>query len=118
MVYPRELRERVVAYAYENHAVREAVGLIRKDPGVDPAGLSNRERSLLVDALWDKWPVGALCARLRLPRSFYYRHRGQAARQAKASRRIALGERLRSVSESNWRSYGYRRLTDALQAGV
>lgn len=86
------LRSREEDLRLQVDILRKAVGMITKDPGVDPTGLSNHERSLLVDTLRDRLPV---CARLRLPRSCYWWHRGWVLHaRRKAIKRIALGVRV------------------------
>ncbi|WP_165056814.1 MULTISPECIES: IS3 family transposase [unclassified Adlercreutzia] len=49
-----------------------AAELVKKDPGIDPGSLSNREKATLVDALKTTFPLNELLRYLGLARSSYY----------------------------------------------
>src|SRR5690606_3251658 len=53
----------------------KAAESIKKDPGVAPKKLTNKERTRLVDALKNQQPLRELLAYLELPRSSYFYHR-------------------------------------------
>ncbi|MGO1164972.1 IS3 family transposase, partial [Brucella sp. C7-11G] len=55
----------------EHDLLKKATELIKKDLGVDLQLLSNREKTLLVDALKDLYQLSDLLAQLRLARSSY-----------------------------------------------
>jgi transposase InsO family protein/transposase-like protein len=113
----RDLEREVTELRMELDVLKEAVGLLKKDHGVDLEDLSNIERFLVVDVLKGRWPVKSLCALLGLARSCYYYHLSrQPMRAIKAEVRRAKGEALRAVFAENWEAYGYRRLHDALNA--
>lgn len=113
----RDLERQVSELRMEVDVLKEVVGLLKKDPGVDLEDLSNLERSLVVDALKGRWAVNGLCLLLDLPRSCYYYHLSRRpARETKAAERKAKGEALKAAFDDNWRAYGYRRLYDALNA--
>jgi transposase InsO family protein/transposase-like protein len=77
----------------------------------NPQLLSNREKTMLVDALKQTYALPELLAALGLPRSSYFYHRARllvADRHADARRVIA------DIFELNHRCYGYRRIRAAL----
>jgi transposase InsO family protein len=79
--------------------------------GVNPQLLSNREKTMLVDALKQIYSLPELLAALGLARSSYFYHRARllvADRHADARRVIA------DIFELNHRCYGYRRIRAAL----
>lgn len=70
-----------------------AADLVKKDPGVDPANLTNREKALLIDALRPEFPVDELLAAVGIPKSSYYYQREALGRADKyADLRIRIAE--------------------------
>lgn len=49
-----------------------AAELVKKDPGIDPKRLTNKEKTILIDALKTTFPLNELLGYLRLARSSYY----------------------------------------------
>ena len=95
----------------EHDLLKKANELLKKDLGVAPQLLSNREKALLVDALKHRYALSELFAELDLARSSYFYHRAQLRRPDKyVDARVALAD----VFQSNHRCYGYRRLRAAL----
>jgi putative transposase len=87
--------------------LKETLVALKKDPGVDPRELTNREKVVMIDALKGRHSLPKLLKALGLTRSsFYY--------SVSASRRpdkYALERRLiRSIFEAQWSCYGYRRV--------
>ncbi len=96
----------------EHDLLKKANEIIKKDLGVDLQRLTNREKTMLVDALRPAHAVKDLLAALGLARSSYFYHRGQ----------IRLGDRyahvrsqLAEIFEKNRRCYGYRRMHGSLR---
>ena len=95
----------------EHDLLKKANELLKKGLGVDLQLLSNREKTLLVDALKQTYALSELLAELDLARSSYFYHRAQLQGADKyADARLALTE----VFECNHRCYGYRRMRAAL----
>jgi putative transposase len=95
----------------ENDLLKRANELLKKDQGVDLQLLSNREKTLLIDALKQTYALPELFAELNLARSSYFYHRTQLRIADKyAHARLAMTE----VFECNHRCYGYRRMRAAL----
>jgi transposase InsO family protein/transposase-like protein len=95
----------------EHDLLKKANELLKKGMGVDLKLLSNREKSLLVDALKQTYVRSELLAELNLARSSYFYHRAQLRNADKyAEVRLAITE----IFECNHRCYGYRRMRAAL----
>lgn len=95
----------------EHDLLKKANELQKKGLGVAPQLLSNREKTLLVDALKHTYALAELFAELDLARSSYFYHCAQLKRADKyADVRIAITD----VFQSNHRCYGYRRMLAAL----
>jgi len=95
----------------EHDILKKANELVKKGMGIDPQLLSNREKTMLIDALKQTYPLPELLSVLRLARSSYFYHRARllvADRHAGARRVIA------DIFECNHRCYGYRRIRAAL----
>ena len=95
----------------EHDILKKANELLKKGLGVTPQRLSNREKTILVDALKHTYALSALLVELDLARSSYFYHGSQLRRADKyADARLILTE----VFEGNHRCYGYRRMRAAL----
>lgn len=106
------LRREVQRLQLEHDLLKKANELQKKDLGIDLRLLTNREKTLLVDALLrQNHALPELLVRVGLARSSYFYHRAQ----------LQLGDRYADVRESitdlfeaNHRCYGYRRIHAAL----
>lgn len=95
----------------EHDILKKANELLKKDLGVDLQLLTNREKTLLVDALKPTYALSDLFVELDLARSTYFYHRTVLQKPDKyADTRLAIAE----VFECNHRCYGYRRMRAAL----
>jgi len=107
-----ELLERNIRHLQLEHdLLKKANELLKKGLGVAPQLLSNREKTLLVDALKHAYGLSELLTELDLARSSYFYHCGQLRIPDKyADARVAITD----VFQSNHRCYGYRRMHAAL----
>jgi putative transposase len=95
----------------EHDLPKKANELLKKEMGIDLQLLSNREKTLLVDALRPTHGLPELLTRLGLPRSCYFYHRaGLQAPDKHAGVRHTMAE----IFNLNHRCYGYRRMRGAL----
>ena len=95
----------------EHDLLKKANELLKKGLGVAPQLLSNREKTLLVDALKHTYAISELLAELDLARSSYFYHCARLKSPDKyADARVAITD----VFQSNHRCYGYRRMRAAL----
>jgi transposase InsO family protein/transposase-like protein len=105
------LRRDIHQLQLERDIMKKANELLKKGLGVTPQLLSNREKTLLVDALKQTYALSELLAGLDLARSSYFYHCSQLRTADKyADARIAIAD----VFHSNHRCYGYRRMRAAL----
>ena len=95
----------------ERDLLKKANEILKKGLGVDLQLLSNREKTLLVDALKERYALPELLAQLDLARSSYFYHR---ARVKVADKYLAVRQTLTDIFELNHRCYGYRRLQASL----
>jgi putative transposase len=95
----------------EHDLLKKANELLKKGLGVDLSLLSNREKTVLVDALKQTYELSELFSALNLARSSYFYHRARLQRPDKyADARLAITD----VFDCNHRCYGYRRMRAAL----
>jgi putative transposase len=103
----REIRQ----LQLERDLLNKANELLKKGLGVDLQLLSNREKTLLIDALREHYGLPELLAQLGLARSSYFYHR---ARTAVGDKYRSVRQSITDIFESNHRCYGYRRLQASL----
>jgi transposase InsO family protein len=91
----------------EKDVLKKANELLKKELGIDRQLLTNREKTLLVDALRQAYTLTELLCEVDLPRSSYFYHR---ARQEVADKYAEVRQIMAGIFESNYRCYGYRRI--------
>jgi putative transposase len=96
----------------EHDLLKKANEILKKDLGVNLQLLTNREKTMLVDALRPAHAVKELLAALSLARSSYFYHRGQLS---VGDRHIDVRRTLAEIFERNRRCYGYRRMHASLR---
>jgi transposase InsO family protein/transposase-like protein len=105
------LRRDIRQLQLEHDILKKANELLKKGLGVDLQLLTNREKTLLVDALKQTYALSELFSELGLPRSSYFYHRARLRVSDKYSDvRRAMAE----IFDLNHRCYGYRRIQAAL----
>lgn len=105
------LRRDVQRLQLEHDLLKKANELLKKDLGIDLRLLTNREKTLLVDALRQTYALPGLLVRLDLARSSYFYHRAQLRL---GDRYAPLRQSVRELFEANRSCYGYRRIHAAL----
>lgn len=95
----------------ENDLLKKANELLKKGLGVDLQLLSNREKTLLIDALKHTYTLAELLAELDIARSSYFYH---CARLRMPDKYADIRQVLSEVFHGNHRCYGYRRMHAAL----
>lgn len=105
------LRREVRQLRLEQDLLNKANELLKKGLGVDLQLLSNREKTLLIDALKEHYDLPELLGQLGLARSSYFYHR---ARAAVGDKYLQVRQSITEIFESNHRCYGYRRLQASL----
>ena len=99
----RDIRELQI----EHDLLKTASEMIKKELGGDLRDLSNREKTMLIVALKNRYKAPALLAPLGLARSSYFYHR---ARMNLEDKYLPIRQAMKEAFESNHRCYGYRRL--------
>ena len=91
----------------EKDLLKKANELLKKELGIDQQRLTNREKTLLLDALRSAYALTELLCQVGLPRSscFYPRARLEAADQYVEARQA-----MTDIFERNYHCYGYRRM--------
>lgn len=105
------LRREVRQLRLEQDLLNKANELLNKGLGVDLQLLSNREKTLLIDALKEHYGLPELLAQLGLARSSCFYHR---ARAGIGDKYLEVRQSITEIFESNHRCYGYRRLQASL----
>jgi len=95
----------------EHDLLKKANDLLKKDLGVDLQLLSNREKTMLIDALKEEYGLTCLLGRLVLTRSSYFYHR---SRMRAADKYAEVRCLITEIFESNHRAYGYRRIQGSM----
>ncbi|MGA0583940.1 MAG: IS3 family transposase, partial [Castellaniella sp.] len=107
-----DLEARVRKLRLEHDVLEKASELIKKEMGIHLLGLTNREKTMVVDALKDTYPIALLLQSLQLARSTYFYQR---LRQTRPDKYAQVRPRIRSLFAENYRCYGYRRIDAALR---
>jgi len=105
------LRHDIRKLQLEHDLLKKANELLKKDLGVDLRILSNREKTMLVDALREEYGIPELLDRLDLARSSYFYHRSP---KRLADKYAEVRSTITEIFENNHRSYGYRRIQASL----
>lgn len=105
------LRRDIRRLQLEHDLLKKANEIIKKGLGVDLQLLTNREKTLLVDALKQTHALSDLLTELGLARSSYFYHR---ARLQVADKYAGVRRAIADIFELNHRCYGYRRMHAAL----
>lgn len=101
------LQKQIRRLKLERDVLEHTAEIIKKDPGVDPKNLANREKAILVDALRKTHPLKDLLDCLSLSRSsYFYQH----ARLLAEDKYGELKDRIRVLFKENGECYGYRRI--------
>lgn len=95
----------------EHDLLMKANELIKKDTGIDRQVLTNREKTLLADALRQTHSLSELLEALGLARSSYFYHR---ARMQVTEKYTEVRRAMADIFERNHRCYGYRRMRASL----
>jgi transposase-like protein len=101
------LQRQIKRLKLEKDILEGTVEIVKKDPGVDPKSLTNKEKVILADALRNEYPLKELLDCLGMACSSYFYHRKIASMPGKYEE---LRRRIIEMFEENGRRYGYRRI--------
>ena len=106
------LEEQVHRLRLEKDILEATAEILKKDQGVDPKKLTNREKTVVIGALRERHPLNELLESLTIPKSSYFY---QCAAIAAQDKYVKLREHVRVVFTQADGRYGYRRIHAILQ---
>lgn len=106
------LKKEVFKLRMEKDLLEGAAELIKKDPGISLANLTNKEKTILIDALRTKYPLKELLNSLQLVKSSYYYQRSAKGINTKYDK---TKEEIIHLFNKNYKCYGYRRIHKILK---
>lgn len=101
------LKKQIYRQQMELDILNKAAEIIKKDQGIDPRKLANREKASLIDALRTKYPLNELLMMAGMSKSSYFYQREAQSRPDKYA---ALRTEVKKVFAENQSRYGYRRV--------
>lgn len=107
-----ELEKKIYQLRLEHDILLQTHELLKKDRGINPRKLTNREKTQLVDTLKTHYPLSILLPALMLARSSYFYHK---ARLRLGDKYADVREQIKKIFIENYECYGYRRITGALK---
>lgn len=109
-----ELKRRCAKLELDNAILEQTIDILKKDPGVDPSELSNREKMMAIDALKGRLCASALCGELGVSRSSYYCARAAGSRP---DPHREVRARIRAIFARSRETFGFERVWPALRNG-
>jgi putative transposase len=102
-----KLKEDIFRLQLEKDILEGTAELLKKEPGVNPKNLNNKEKTLLIDALREVYPLKLLLDTLTIPKSSYFYQKNQFKLPYKYA---LLKKDIQRIFEESGRVYGYRRI--------
>ena len=107
-----ELQEQIKQLQMEVDVLKEALNLLKKDPGINITELKNREKAVVIDAMKDKYSLPQLLKLLQISKSsFYY----QKKAMKKPDKYYELRINIIQFFKENRNCYGYRLIHSELK---
>ena len=101
------LKKQIYRQQMEFDVLNEAAEIIKKDLGINPQKLTNREKARLIDALRVKYPLNELPLLTGMPKSSYFY---QEEAQRRPDKYATLRADVKTIFTQNQSRYGYRRV--------
>ena len=105
------LQKEVYKLRMEKDILQKANELIKKDEGIDISVLSNREKTIIINALRNTYPLRDLFLLLAISKSSYYYQKTSL----KIDKYEALKITIAKIFNHSYQSYGYRRIKHELE---
>jgi transposase InsO family protein/transposase-like protein len=102
-----DLNDQIYRQQMELDILKKAAEIIKKDQGIDPKMLSNKEKFILIDALRTIHPLNNLLSMVGMSKSSYFYQRNAHKKEDKY---IDLREIVKVIFDDNNKRYGYRRI--------
>ena len=107
-----ELQEQIKQLQMEVDVLKEALNLLKKDPGINITKLKNHEKAVVIDAVEDKYPLHQLLKCLCMAKSSYY-YQKSVMKQSDKYAEIRI--QIKIIFQENRNCYGYRRIHGELK---
>lgn len=101
------LKKHIYRQQMELDILNKAAEIIKKDQGIDPRTLANKEKAILIDAFRTRYPLNELLRMTGMPKSSYFY---QKEAQIQPDKYVALRAKVKKVFTENQSRYGYRRV--------
>ena len=102
-----ELVSKIKELEMENDILKETIKILKKDQCIDQFNLKNKEKTMIIDALRDKYSLSLLLKRMNISKSSYcYQHKVIHS-EAKYE---AIAKEITHLFHENDSRYGYRRI--------
>lgn len=95
----------------EVDVLKEALNLLKKDPGINITKLKNREKAVVIDAVKNKYPLQQLLKCMCMAKSSYY----QKTVMKQPDKYDELHIQIKTIFQENRNCYGYRRIHSELK---
>lgn len=102
-----ELKKQMQEMQLELDVLKETIHVLKKDPGINKKPLCNKEKTVIVDALKNKYSLQQLFKKMNFAKSSYFYQRKILSKQDKY---LHLRVRIKELFIENKNSYGYRRI--------
>lgn len=109
----KQLQEEVYYLRMQKDILEKAGEIIKKDQGIYLEKLTNREKTILIDALRPKYKLSQLLSVINIPKSSYCYHKNQLSLPDKYRN---VRTKIMDIFEKNKRRYGYRRIHATLKS--
>ena len=102
-----ELVSKIKELEMENDILKETIKILKKDQGIDRFNLKNKEKTMIIDALRDKYSLSSLLKRMSISKSSYcYQHKIIHSKE----KYEAITKAILQLFHKNDSRYGYRRI--------
>lgn len=101
------LQKQIRRLKLERDVLEHTAEIIKKEPGIDPKNLANREKAILIDALRKDHPLKELLDSLNMSRSSYFYQHSRLLGEDKYGE---LKDKIKQLFEETNKRYGYRRI--------
>lgn len=107
-----ELQDQIKQLQMEVDVLKEALNLLKKDPGINVTELKNCEKAVVIDAMKNKYPLPQLLKFLCMAKSSYYYQKAAIKRPDKY---CEIHTNIIELFKENRNCYGYRHIHSELK---
>ena len=107
----QRLQKDIYQLRIEKDILEKAAELLKKDESIDINDLTNKEKTIIINALRDQYQLKVLLKSLKIAKSSYF-YQLSALLKNKYAR---IKERINEIFNFSYQSYGYRRIKKTLE---